>query len=87
MALYYRAKAHHGLGQNDASRDGMRQVADGGGRLAPAAARGLAHLARATGDFPTALATARTIGWPGRGEPGPWRHPLRPWLHEPGRHP
>jgi hypothetical protein len=38
-----------------------------GGRLAPAAARGLAHLARAVGDFPTALATARTLGWPGRG--------------------
>ncbi|MFE6849053.1 ATP/GTP-binding protein [Streptomyces sp. NPDC057686] len=67
MALYYRAKAHRDLGQNDASRDGMRQVADGGGRLAPAAARGLAHLARAVGDFPTALSTASTLGWPGRG--------------------
>ncbi|MFJ5548677.1 hypothetical protein [Streptomyces sp. NPDC093225] len=67
MAVYYRAKAFRDLGQNDASRDGMRLVADGSGRLAPAAARGLAHLARATGDFPTALATARTLGWPGRG--------------------
>ncbi|MGY4966599.1 ATP/GTP-binding protein [Streptomyces sp. 900105245] len=67
MALYYRAKAHRDLGQNDASRDGMRQVAGGGGRLAPAAARGLAHLARATGDFPAALSTAATLGWPGRG--------------------
>ncbi|MFG3532723.1 ATP/GTP-binding protein [Streptomyces sp. NPDC047917] len=68
MALYYRAKAHRDLGQSTASRDGMRQVADSGGRLAPDAARGLAHLARATGDFPTALATARTLGWPGRGQ-------------------
>ncbi|MFD6876994.1 MULTISPECIES: ATP/GTP-binding protein [unclassified Streptomyces] len=67
MALYYRAKAHRDLGQNDASRDGMRLVADGGRRLAPAAARGLAHLARAAGDFPTALSTARALGWPGRG--------------------
>ncbi|MFI6729791.1 hypothetical protein [Streptomyces atratus] len=68
MALYYRAKAHRDLGQSAASRDGMRQVADRGGRLAPDATRGLAHLARAAGDFPTALATARTLGWPGRGQ-------------------
>lgn len=27
MALCYRAKAHRGLGQSAASRDGMRQVA------------------------------------------------------------
>ncbi|MFD7498031.1 hypothetical protein ACFV8T_37795 [Streptomyces sp. NPDC059832] len=67
-ALYYRAKAHRDLGQSAASRDGMRQVADGGGRLAPDAARGLAHLARTAGDFPTALPTARTLGWPGRGQ-------------------
>lgn len=68
MAIYFRAKAHRDLGQNAASRDGMRQVADGGGRYAPDAARGLAHLARAAGDFPTALATAETLGWPGRGQ-------------------
>ncbi|MCA6091026.1 hypothetical protein LE181_02415 [Streptomyces sp. SCA3-4] len=37
-----------------------------GGRLAPAARRGLAHLARLAGDFPTALETARTLGWEGR---------------------
>lgn len=67
MALYFKAKAHRDLGQSAASRDGMRQVADGGGRYAPDAARGLAHLARAAGDFPTALATAETLGWPGRG--------------------
>ncbi|MFJ7272815.1 tetratricopeptide repeat protein [Streptomyces sp. NPDC099050] len=67
MAIYFRAKAHRDLGQNRESREGMRQVAEGGGRYAPDAARGLAHLARAAGDFPTALATAETLGWPGRG--------------------
>ncbi|MBT2505887.1 hypothetical protein J7I98_08230 [Streptomyces sp. ISL-98] len=67
MALYFRAKAHRDLGQSAASRDGMQQVAASGGRYAPDAARGLAHLARAAGDFPTALATAETLGWPGRG--------------------
>ncbi|MFD8219731.1 hypothetical protein ACFV2U_40120 [Streptomyces sp. NPDC059697] len=44
----------------------MQLVADGGGRLAPAARRGLAHLARLVGDFPTALDSARTLGWEGR---------------------
>ncbi|MEV6183450.1 MULTISPECIES: ATP/GTP-binding protein [Streptomyces] len=66
MALYYRAKAHRDLGDSPASRAGMQAVADGRGRLAPAARRGLAHLARMAGDFPTALATARTLGWEGR---------------------
>ncbi|MGW2515333.1 hypothetical protein ACWC0A_39445 [Streptomyces scopuliridis] len=47
--------------------DGMRQVADAGGRLAPDAARRLAHLARAADDFPTAHATAETLGRPVRG--------------------
>ncbi|MFE2422185.1 hypothetical protein [Streptomyces hokutonensis] len=44
----------------------MQQVADGGGRLAPAARRGLAHLARLAGDFPAALTVAETLGWAGR---------------------
>jgi hypothetical protein len=66
MAVYYRAKAQRDLGRSQDSRDGMRMVADGGGRLAPAARRGLAHLARLTGDFPTALRTAGTLGWAGR---------------------
>ncbi|MGW2426672.1 hypothetical protein ACWC0C_47320 [Streptomyces sp. NPDC001709] len=68
IAIYYRAKAQRDLGHNDASRDGMRHVANNGGRLAPDAARGLAHLARMAGDFPAALATAETLGWPGRGQ-------------------
>jgi hypothetical protein len=66
MALYYQAKAHRDLGQHEASRHGMQQVAAGGGRLAPAARRGLAHLARIAGDFPTAFETAQTLGWKGR---------------------
>jgi hypothetical protein len=45
----------------------MQRVADGGGRRAAAAQRGLAHLARLAGDFPTALAAARVLGWAGRG--------------------
>ncbi|MER5781310.1 ATP/GTP-binding protein [Streptomyces mobaraensis] len=66
MALYYRAKAHKDLSQNDAARTGMQQVADTGGRLAPKARRGLANLARLAGDFPTALAAVPTLGWQGR---------------------
>ena len=66
MAVYYLAKAQRDLGQSDASRQGMQHVAAGEGRLAPAARRGLAHLARLAGDFPTALTTARTLEWAGR---------------------
>ncbi|MFJ6792087.1 ATP/GTP-binding protein [Streptomyces angustmyceticus] len=66
MAVYYLAKAQRDLGRSAASRRGMQLVADGGGRLAPAARRGLAHLARFAGDFSTALAAARTLGWAGR---------------------
>ncbi|WJY43289.1 ATP/GTP-binding protein (plasmid) [Streptomyces sp. P9-2B-2] len=66
MAVYYLAKAQRDLGRSDDSRRGMQLVAGGGGRLAPAARRGLAHLARFAGDFPTALAAARTLGWAGR---------------------
>ncbi|MER8103904.1 ATP/GTP-binding protein [Kitasatospora sp. NPDC094016] len=66
LALYYRAKAHRDLGRADSSRRGMQRVADGDTRLAPAARRGLAHLARLAGDFPTALAAAAQLGWKGR---------------------
>ena len=66
MAVYYLAKAQRDLGRSEASRLGMSRVAAGGGRFAPAARRGLAHLARLAGDFPTALAAARTLGWEGR---------------------
>ncbi|WP_405812575.1 hypothetical protein OG524_36730 (plasmid) [Streptomyces sp. NBC_01520] len=66
MGTYYWAKAQRDLGNREASRQGMQRVTDAGGRLAPAARRGLAHLARLAGDFPAALATAESLGWPGR---------------------
>ncbi|MFD3488763.1 ATP/GTP-binding protein [Streptomyces sp. NPDC058665] len=66
MALYYLAKAQRDLGRTEESRQGMRHVADGGGRLAPAARRGLAHLARLAGGFPTAQESAQALGWAGR---------------------
>lgn len=66
LALYYRAKAHKDLGRTGASRAGMQQIADTGGRLAPKARRGLANLDRIGGDFPAALAAIPTLGWKGR---------------------
>ncbi|MFE1452716.1 ATP/GTP-binding protein [Streptomyces olivaceoviridis] len=66
MAVYYLAKAQRDLGDSAGSRQGMQLVADGQGRLAPAAQRGLAHLARLAGDFPTAYDVAQTLGWDGR---------------------
>ncbi|MDI3407643.1 ATP/GTP-binding protein [Streptomyces cavernicola] len=66
MATYYLAKAQRDLGRIAESRRGMQQVADRGGRLALAATRGLAHLHRLSGDFPTAVEVARRLGWPGR---------------------
>ncbi|WP_371642677.1 hypothetical protein [Streptomyces mirabilis] len=66
MALYYRAKSLRDTGLAAQSRRDYQQVADQGGRLAPAARRGLAHAARLTGDFPTALAAAQNLGWEGR---------------------
>ncbi|WP_331276012.1 hypothetical protein [Streptomyces sp. Qhu-G9] len=92
MALYYRAKAHRDLGDSAASQAGMQTVADGDTRLAPAARRGLAHLAhlaRTVGGFPTALAIARNLGWEGRhhrveGDPG---GPTATWTARPSRTP
>ncbi|MFI7409494.1 hypothetical protein ACIBU0_12590 [Streptomyces sp. NPDC049627] len=66
MTVYYRAKAQRDLGRSEDPRHGTQLVADGGGRLAPAPRRGLAHLARLAGDFPMALRTAGTLGWAGR---------------------
>ncbi|WP_194236302.1 hypothetical protein [Streptomyces acidicola] len=66
MALYYRAKAHRDIGHNEDSRHGYQQVVEGGGRLAPAARRGLAQASRLAGDFPTTLAAAQSLGWEGR---------------------
>ncbi|MGW1533895.1 ATP/GTP-binding protein [Streptomyces aureus] len=66
MALYYRAKSLRDIGRATESRRDYQQVANQGGRLAPAARRGLAHAARLAGDFPTALAAAQSLGWEGR---------------------
>jgi hypothetical protein len=66
LARYYLAKAQRDLGRSSASRHGMQQVVDGQGHFAPAAQRGLAHLARIAGDFPTAWEMAQTLGWDGR---------------------
>ncbi|MCX4410165.1 hypothetical protein OG840_53900 [Streptomyces sp. NBC_01764] len=66
MVLYYRAKALRDTGRAARSRRDYQQVADQGGRLAPAARRGLAHAARLAGDFPTALVAAQNLGWEGR---------------------
>ncbi|MFH8533945.1 ATP/GTP-binding protein [Streptomyces tendae] len=66
MALYYRAKARRDIGSRDASRRDYQRVADRGGRLAPAARRGLAQAARLAGDFPAAHTAARQLGWEGR---------------------
>ncbi|MGW2255185.1 ATP/GTP-binding protein [Kitasatospora sp. NPDC001660] len=66
LAVYYLAKAQRDLGHRVGSRHGMQLVADGGGRLAPAARRGLVHLARLAGDFPAAHAAAQGLGWKGR---------------------
>ncbi len=66
MAVYYLAKAQRDLGRNEDSRRNMAAVVAGGGRRAAAARRGLVHLARAAGDFPTALEAAQHLGWEGR---------------------
>jgi hypothetical protein len=66
MAVYYLAKAQRDLGRTEDSRLGMQRVIAGGGPLAPAAKRGLAHLSRLVGDFPAAIEAARTLGWEGR---------------------
>ncbi|MFD3621648.1 ATP/GTP-binding protein [Streptomyces sp. NPDC058676] len=66
LAVYYLAKAQRDLGRTDDSRRGMQHVIAGGGRLAPSARRGLAHLARLVGDFPSAIEAASTLGWEGR---------------------
>ncbi|MFH8616824.1 ATP/GTP-binding protein [Streptomyces sp. NPDC017979] len=67
LAAYYLAKAQRDLGLNEESRRGMERVAAANGRLAFAARRGLAHLSRLSGDFPTAVETGGELGWEGRG--------------------
>ncbi|MER5395392.1 ATP/GTP-binding protein [Streptomyces sp. NPDC002599] len=66
LAQYYLAKAERDIGRADESRAGMRRIHSAGGRLAPSAGRGLAHLSRRHGKLPEALAIAQTLGWAGR---------------------
>ncbi|MEY9993145.1 hypothetical protein ABIE67_005177 [Streptomyces sp. V4I8] len=66
LGTYYLAKAQRDLGLTEDSRRGMQRVASAGGRLASAARRGLAHLSRLSGDFPTAVEAAGRLGWEGR---------------------
>ncbi|HEX5567162.1 MAG TPA: ATP/GTP-binding protein [Streptomyces sp.] len=66
LPRYFLAECERDLGNFDRSLEGMQQVADAGGRLAPTAARGLVHLARRVGRFPQVRAAAETLGVEGR---------------------
>lgn len=66
LPRYFLAECERDLGNFDRSLEGMRQVADSGGRLAPTAARGLVHLARRVGRFPQVREAAETLGTEGR---------------------
>jgi hypothetical protein len=66
MAIYYRAKALLHIGSSAGSRRDYQYVADGGGRFAHNARRGLTQAAFLAGDFPTAYAVAQQPGWEGR---------------------
>ncbi|MFE0421537.1 ATP/GTP-binding protein [Streptomyces sp. NPDC058953] len=66
LPLYFLAECERDLGRFELSLAGMRQVVDLGGRLAPTAARGLAHLARRVGRFPQVRTAAESLGTEGR---------------------
>ncbi|MFE9333046.1 ATP/GTP-binding protein [Streptomyces sp. NPDC006925] len=66
LPRYFLAECDRDLGNLDDSLDGMRRVVDAGGRLAPTAARGLAHLARRVGRFPQVRDVAENLGAEGR---------------------
>ena len=66
LPAYFLAECNRDLGHLQESMDGMREVADAAGRLAPDARRGLLHLARRLGRFPDVLATAERLGAEGR---------------------
>ncbi|EST29291.1 hypothetical protein N566_22370 [Streptomycetaceae bacterium MP113-05] len=66
LAEYFRAECERDLGRMEQSMAGMRRVADGGGRMAADATRGLLHLARRLGHFPDVLAAADELGSRGR---------------------
>ncbi|GAA4623804.1 ATP/GTP-binding protein [Actinoallomurus vinaceus] len=66
LPRYFLAECDRDLGNLTASLDGMRRVADGGGRLAADASRGLLHLARRLGRFPEVLAAVDELSPQGR---------------------
>jgi hypothetical protein len=66
LPRYFLAECDRDLGNFQASLEGMRRVADTGGRLSATARRGLVHLARRTGDFPQAFQAATHLGVEGR---------------------
>ncbi|MEU8787380.1 ATP/GTP-binding protein [Streptomyces sp. NPDC048637] len=66
LPRYFLAECDRDLGNFASSLEGMRQVVDAGGRLAPTAARGLVHLARRVGRFPQVRAAAEALGVEGR---------------------
>ncbi|WP_328894182.1 ATP/GTP-binding protein [Streptomyces sp. NBC_00236] len=68
LPRYFLAECDRDLGNFDASLDGMRQVADSGGRLAPTAARGLVHLARRVGRFERVRTAVESLGPEGRAD-------------------
>ncbi|MBD0742880.1 ATP/GTP-binding protein [Streptomyces sp. CBMA152] len=66
LPRYFLAECDRDLGHFDASLEGMRQVAEAGGHLAPTAARGLVHLARRIGRFGHVRTAAEALGPEGR---------------------
>lgn len=66
LPLYFLAECERDLGNLQQSMEGMRQVVNAGGRIAPTAARGLVHLSRRIGRFPEVLSAAERLGPEGR---------------------
>jgi hypothetical protein len=61
LARYFLAECQRDLGRHEESAAGMRQVADGSGPLTADAARGLVHLARRLGAFPSVRTAAERL--------------------------
>lgn len=66
LPSYFLAEIDRDLGNLTASLNGMRAVAEGGGRLAPDANRGLLHLAKRVGQFPDVLTAVESLGRAGK---------------------
>ncbi|WP_416566168.1 hypothetical protein [Nocardia testacea] len=66
LAWYFLAMCERDLGNFARSLDGMRRVADAGGRLAADARRGLLHLSKRLGRFRDALDLGQSLGTEGK---------------------